>query len=41
LILVGGLCSSFWVIWFFNFYYLFIDLGKEYQKKLDTVDTFL
>jgi hypothetical protein len=41
LILIAGLCTSFWPIWFFNFYYLFIDLGKEYQKKMEGVESFL
>ncbi|MBN1390681.1 MAG: hypothetical protein JXA22_08585 [Candidatus Thermoplasmatota archaeon] len=41
LILIGGLCAGLWPAWFLNIYYLFIDLGKEYQKKLENVDSYL
>ena len=37
LLLIGGLCFL-WYIWAGNIFYLFIDLGKEYQKKLDMIE---
>ena len=41
LILIVGLCTGLWPVWALNIYYLFIDLGKEYQKKLDNLDAHL
>ncbi|MGA1866671.1 MAG: hypothetical protein ACMUFK_04305 [Thermoplasmatota archaeon] len=41
LMLIGGFCTGLWPVWVFNIYYLFIDLGKEYQKKLESLETHL
>ncbi|MCU0800024.1 MAG: hypothetical protein MUC62_10200 [Candidatus Thermoplasmatota archaeon] len=40
LFLIGGLCVM-WPIWGLNVWYLVIDLGQEYQKKLMNFENML
>ncbi|MGA1792854.1 MAG: hypothetical protein ACMUHM_02790 [Thermoplasmatota archaeon] len=41
LLLIAGFCTGFWVIWGLNIYYLIIDMGKEYQKRLENLEAHL
>jgi len=41
LLLIIGFCTGLWMVWALNVYYLFIDLGKEYQKRLENIEAHL
>lgn len=41
LFLIGGFCPGLWALWGLNVFYLIVDLGKEYQKRLNNVEDHL